>query len=73
VYWTDNRQHALLRADKETGGQRSVLEEHLEIPLAVAALSIRKNPGTNLNQVESTYSVCMSFPSNSSANEKLTI
>jgi hypothetical protein len=52
VYWTDNQQHALLRADKETGGQRSVLEEHLEIPLAVAALSIR-NPGTNLNQAES--------------------
>lgn len=47
VYWTDNRQHALLRADKETGGQRSVLEEHLEIPLAVAALSIRKNPETS--------------------------
>ena len=48
MYWTDNRQHALLQADKETGTQLDILEEDLEIPMTVAAFSRDEKPGTKL-------------------------
>lgn len=45
LYWTDKRKRALLRADKETGDHQTVLEEGLEIPMAIAALSREKRQG----------------------------
>ena len=49
MYWTDNRQHALLQADKETGTQLDILEKNLEIPMTVAAFSRNKKPGTKID------------------------
>ena len=45
VYWTDQRHNVLLRANKETGAQRYVLEKDLERPMKVVSLSRRRKNG----------------------------
>ena len=61
VYWTDNRQHALLRADKETGAQLDILEENLEIPMSVVAFSRNVKPGTKIKVYYCVYVLNSSF------------